>query len=173
MKKLILPLLFIIFSFISCIKEEVDNESFLWIRGISSYDEFGYSISLDHNDWNLNEEFSQKEKQLFDSLDFSKIASAEPVLDYDSSTFKIPRIIFFPNPIKLQGYIYYYNDKHILNLIIVDNRYNKPYSFRLKDSGSFYLDLSELHKGLYRMYYVIQDSQYNIVHLGHGDVEKE
>ena len=81
-------------------------------------------------------------------------------------------ISFCPNPFITTGYLLYYHDKHILNIIIVDSKYNKLCRYRLTDRQQVVFDFTTLNKGIYRLYYVIQDSQYNIVHLGHGDIEK-
>ena len=173
MKKSFLLSLFIFSLSTSCNKEEVKSESVLLIKGITSVDELGYTISIDENDWRLNDKFTEKEKQLFDTLNFSKTAIAEPMPISENTSYKTPVILFFPNPFRSQGGLFYYHDKHILNLIVVDSKYTKLYSFRVRASHYFALNLNKLDKGIYRIYYVIQDSQYNIVHLGHGDIENE
>ncbi len=173
MKNYFLLSLFILSLCTSCNKDEVKNESVLLIKGITSVDELGYSISIDENDWRLNGKFTEKEKLLFDTLNFSKTAIAQPMPISESTSYKAPAILFYPNPFRLQGGLFYYHNKHILNLIVVDIKYTKLYSFRVRDSHYFSLNLNKLDKGIYRIYYVIQDSQYNIVHMGYGDIENE
>ncbi|HEY5507185.1 MAG TPA: hypothetical protein VIK29_00835 [Paludibacter sp.] len=167
----------VLLLFISCkteVTNEPNNESVLTIEGITYMNEYGEGgSSIDHDDWILNEKFTEKVKQLFDTLDFSKTAIAEPMPITENSSYRTPVISFFPNPLSIQGGLFYYHDKHILNLIVINNKYNKLYSFRVRDSHYFHLNLNKLEKGIYRIYYVIQNSQYNIVHCGHGDIEKE
>ena len=162
--------------FISCKTEDStdpNNDSYLLIEGITSVNEFGEERSRDPNDWILNDKFTTKEKELFDSLNFSETATAEPMPIAENSIYNPTQILFYPNPCATVGSLYYYHDKHILNVIIVDNKFKKLIACRLKDSQLITFDLSKLSKGIYRLYYVVQDSKYKIVHYGHGDIEKE
>lgn len=174
MNKYLFLLLLIGYLFVSCKETDENNESVLFIKGISSYDEFGYQMTEDDDDWRLNEKLSNKEKQLFDTLNFAKVGIAEQITDTINLYFNTPRIEFFPNPIRAAVRVAYYNKKHILNLEIVDKKYTKLHSFRLKDNNFYFLLLNNLKNAtIYRVYYVIQDSNYNIVHTGHGDIMNE
>lgn len=172
-----LVIIFSLLLFISCKSgnsNEPESESYLSIKGITYMNELGELVgSIDHDDWVLNEKFTSKEKLLFDTLNFAKTATAEPIPNTGNSVYTPPHILFCPNPCATVGGLYYYHENHILNIIIVDNKYNKLLSYRTKDTQHPSFDLAKLNKGIYRLYYVIQDSQYNIVHLGHGDIEKE
>ena len=166
-----------IIIFVSCKSEEsseLDTESYLTIKGITSLNEFGeLTGNIDHDDWILNDKFTTKEKLLFDTLNFTKTATVEPISNTENSMYIQPQILFFPNPYSTIGRLYYYHDKHILNIIIVDKRYKKLLTHRVENTTQISFNLSNLSKGIYRLYYVIQDSGYNIVHFGHGDIEKE
>jgi hypothetical protein len=136
--------------------------------------EFGeLTGNIDHDDWILNDKFTKKEKLLFDTLNFTKTATVKPMPDTENSIYISARISFFPNPYSTVGKLYYYHDKHILNIIIVDKKYNKLLTSRTTNTQQLSFNISNFNKGIYRLYYVIQDSSYNIVHFGHGDIEKE
>lgn len=163
--------------FISCKSEnsnEIDTESYLPIKGITYMNEFGELVgNIDHDDWLLNDKFTTKEKLLFDTLNFTKTAIAEPMPNTENSISIQPQIVFFPNPYATMGRLFYYHNKHILNIIIVDKKYNKLLTYRSTNTQLLSFNLSDFNKGIYRLYYVAQDSNYNIVHFGHGDIEKE
>jgi len=156
--------------FISC--GDIQDEH-LSIEGITYTDIHGNVSNIDYNDWNLNEEFTSREKQLFDSLNFNKTAKAET--DVNSVYYnRTPYIKFYPNPFSTTGFIQFYRPDLIYNVVVSDNKYNKLVSFRWTDKplGCAY-NFSTLNSGIYRMYYVIQDLKYNIVYQGHGDIQKE
>lgn len=139
------------------------------ISGITYTSEFGNMSSLknehDNNDWKFNYTFNNRERLLFDSLKFNNTATSEDEF--------ISTIVFYPNPFNVIGNIYFYNSKHILNIVIVDKSLNKKLEFRLSNSTNYKFDLSTLNKGIYRMYYVIQNSEFKIIHTGFGDILKE
>lgn len=146
-------LLIIAVNLISCDKEENEFES----------------INLD-SDWHLNDEFSHNERKLFDTLDFTRTASYQLVeSDYIQNS---PKITFYPNPFKDVGFLHY-NTAPIIHIVIVNNSYEKILEARLENSYTIGFNLTEKKSGIYKLYYVIQDSNYNIVQLGHGFIKKE
>lgn len=158
--KLLFTVLFF-FTFTCCIND-------IKISGITYTDNFGLIYKqneIDNNDWKLNYTFKDRERLLFDSLNFSNTAISDDA--------NISPIVFYPNPFNVLGNIYYYNDKHILNIIIVDKSLNKKFEYRISNSTGYTFDLSTLNKGIYRMYYVIQNSEFKIIHTGYGDILKE
>lgn len=176
MKSKLLSLLISLCIFISC---EKDNEEFLVIEGITEIDSGGCSSHIDPDDWNLDDIFTDREKQLFDTLDFSRTAIAKPLPPIEEipgylTPDRSPHIFFAPNPFHISAALGYYRNDHILNLVIVDNKYNKLFSWRTEEfngGATFYFE--NLKKGIYRMYYVLQDKNYNIVYCGHGDIKNE
>jgi len=161
----------ILFFLISCKTDE--DDSTLSIKGITYMSESGWPGDIDSDDWRLNDEFTSREKQLFDTLDFTKRATAEPMTYPDNTIYSSTSTMFAPNPVSTNGYLLYYHTNHILNIVIVDNKYHKLLSNRSYDKQQLTFNFIPFNKGIYRMYYVIQDAQYNIVYLGHGDIEKE
>ncbi|MFB6318141.1 hypothetical protein [Saccharicrinis sp. FJH54] len=122
----------------------------------------------DNLDWKLDDDFSNREKKLFDSLDFKKVAEfTEP----DDGAIRWP-VYFYPNPLSDVGNLQYPYDNMILNIVIVDEMYNIKMSHR-STANSLGFDFSSYKNGYYRMYYVVQDSLFYIVHKGHGDIKKE
>lgn len=156
--------------FISC---DIDNE--INISGITYTSDIGLISSdknkNDGNDWNLNYKFKTFEKQLFDTLNFSKTAFAEP--EFLNNSIIVPQIIFYPNPVVNYGNIYYYSNNHIINIVIIDKKLNIIRNYRIQNSQNFKFDFSEINKGIYRMYYVIQNAEFEIIHMGYGDILRE
>ena len=175
MKSKLLFLLVLFVSFASCQKEGVD---YLRIKGITERTMDGSLTYLyfDPDDWNLNDQFTKREKRLFEGLDFSKTTEAEPPyfeeMEGMVSEFTSPRIYFYPNPFSEITYIGYYHSDHIINLVVVDNHYNKLLSYRGEVGRISAISWVWLDSGIYRMYYVIQDKNDNIIHCGHGDILK-
>ena len=182
MRKHFLFFLILPFIIVSC---NDDDKDYLTIKGITETTASGEitGVSIDPDDWNLDDVFTKREKQLFGDLDFSKTAEAEPVpasvpvcpdgmdcIDQDINFLRY--IVFCPNPFDGYARLDYYHSNHILNLVVVDNKYNKLYSRRVENVISMFLSIPNLKKGIYRMYYVMQDMDNNIVHCGHGDIEK-
>ena len=161
--------------FVSCRKESVD---YLRIEGITEAAMDGPTGRyFDPDDWNLNDQFTKREKQLFEGLDFSKTAEAEPV-NVDEvggiiSEDTTPRISFGPNPFCEITFLCYYRNDYTINLVIVDNHYNKLFSYRGEINQCYVRYWLQLdYEKIYRMYYVMQDKNDNIVHCGHGDILK-
>lgn len=152
-----------------------DDENYLNISGFTTRDNMGRILnSNDPDDWNLDDEFTEREKMLFDTLDFTRTGIVEPVIIEDGYfPLPDPYIMFYPNPFGQIASIGYYHNDHIVNLAIVDSKYKKLYSFRIENNPDMAFDFEKLAYGTYRMYYVIQDKNYNIVHCGHGDIQKK
>jgi hypothetical protein len=176
MKIKFLLILFSLPVFISC-EDENKNENeaeTISIEGITEVDNMGvFYGNFDDDDWNLDDQLTEKEKQLFASLDFSKTGVAEPIPSEPGVIPKIKFITFYPNPFSDVPRLSYYHNEHILNLVIVDNKYNILYSYRVENSESVTFNFDSLKTGIiYRMYYVVQDKNYNIIHCGHGDIKR-
>ena len=181
MRKHFIFLLILPFIIVSC---NDNDEDYLHIEGITETTASGEitGVSVDPDDWNLDDVFTKREKQLFGDLDFSKTAVVEPVpipecpdgmdcIDPIEDINDLRRIVFCPNPFDGYAFLRYYHSNHILNLVVVDNKYNKLYSRRVENVISMFFSIPNLKKGIYRMYYVIQDMDNNIVHCGHGDIK--
>jgi hypothetical protein len=172
MKTKILFLSFLLPFFISCDEKNnnTDNESreTLSIKGITETDEEGnVRGAVDSDDWNLNKQFTDREKQLFSTIDFTKTGIAEPI------TNGTQMICFCPNPFPYMGSLYYYQNKHIVSIVIVDYKYNILHRYQFKNRKEWHLDLTTLKEGIYRMYYVMQDENENVVHCGYGDIKRD
>jgi hypothetical protein len=122
------------------------------------------------SDWNLDDKFSQREKNLFSELDFNK--TAEFVNKESGTLMYIPQIIFTPNPFQAIGYLSY-NTAPIINIVIVNKDFKKIHESRFEYSYKIAISLADEPSGIYRLYYVIQDEENNIVQLGHGNIKKE
>jgi len=160
--------------FVSCQREGVD---YLRIEGITEATIGGPTGRyIDPDDWNLDDQLTKREKKLFEGLDFSKTAEADPIhfeeIEGMVSENRSPRIDFCPNPFSGSTYLCYYRGDYTINLVIVDNRYNKLFSYRGEIDRCIEFSYSLLDYGIYRMYYVMQDKNDNIVHCGHGDILK-
>jgi hypothetical protein len=161
--------IFAILQFISCKK---DNESKPEFEGITLTDEQGsYMGFIDPTDWRTDDKFTKLEMQLFDTLNFNKIKPAKSASGIINKS--IGTIIFYPNPTSDFGTFNIDLENFIINLEIVDIDFNKLISFRGTDKGSISFTFHSFNPGIYRAYYVIQDLQFNIIGLGHGDVKYE
>ena len=145
-------LLIVSFSFISC----EDNYDFTRIN--------------DGDDWQFNDDFTKKEKALFDTLNFGRTANFAE--EHMPGTIQLTdEILFYPNPVSTIGRFEYPYKNKILNLVIVNEDFDRKLEFRSGSMGVAF-DFSKYAKGYYRIYYVVQDSMYRIIHKGHGDVKK-
>jgi hypothetical protein len=123
--------------------------------------------------WQLTDEFSQYEKSLFDSLDFNNTADYE----HEETGYIQPRpqIVFSPNPFDDIAYLSYSSNltKPIINVVILSENTEDVLEIRVESSTVIGFNFSDKPSGIYRLYYVIQDSTYSIVHLGHGNIRKQ
>jgi len=75
----------------------------------------------DNNDWTLNVKFTDREKQLFDTIDFNKTATVEdPPSDFVSMG---PSIKFYPNPVEDYTRLEYNQTPGVLNIVMVDSHF--------------------------------------------------
>jgi hypothetical protein len=160
---------FALLLFISCKK---DNESKPQFEGITLTDVQGsYMGFIDPTDWRTDDKFTKLEMQLFDTLNFNKIKQSG--LASGITNKSIGTIIFYPNPTTDFGTLDIDHDNFILNMVMVDGDFNKLISYRATDRRSISISFHSFNTGIYRVYYVLQDLQFNIIGLGHGDVKKE
>ncbi len=161
--------IFAILQFISCKK---DNESKPEFEGITLTDEQGsYMGFIDPTDWRTDDKFTKLEMQLFDTLNFNKIKQSGSASGITNKS--IGTIIFYPNPTTNFGPFNLDLENFIIILEVVDKDFNKLISYRGVDKKSIAFTFHSFNPGIYRAYYVIQDIQFNIIGLGHGDVKKE
>ncbi len=153
MKKLIVIILFAVLIITSCEK----NNSELPDLNNSS-------------EWNLNDEFSSLEQSFFDTLNFNN--TAEYIVEETEYLQSDPIIKFYPNPFTEVAYLSY-NTAPIINIAILNSRYKKILEARFENAYEIAFNLSDQPSGTYKLYYVIQDKDYNIVHLGHGSIVKQ
>lgn len=137
---------------------------------LSCEDNYDFTRINEGEDWQFNDDFTNKERALFDTLNFSKTAKFTE--EQMPGTIGLANeILFYPNPVSTIGRFEYPYKNKILNLVIVDEAFNRKMELR-SGSMSVAFDFSKYAKGYYRIYYVVQDSMYRIVHKGHGDVKK-
>ena len=132
--------------------------------------DYGFDQINSSSDWNLNDKFSQREKNLFSDLDFNK--TAEFVMKESGTLLYTPQIIFKPNPFQEVGYLSY-NTAPIINIVVVNKEFRKISESRFENAYEIAFALPGQPAGIYRLYYVIQDQDNNIVQLGHGNIKKE
>jgi len=154
---------------VSCKK---DKDAKLEFEGITHTDEQGTNMGfIDATDWRTDDAFTMQEMQLFDTLDFKRIDKMQWP---SGKTYKSPgTIIFYPNPTTEIGRFDMNFENFIIHIEMVDNAFNKLISFRGIDKNSIAFTFQTFNPGVYRAYYVVQDLQYNIIGLGHGDIKKE
>jgi hypothetical protein len=170
--KIYLIFLFVSILGLSCTKETNTSESLPKFEGISYFDYQGDLVdSFDSTDWRSDDKFKSCEQKLFDTLKFdnashlksTKSGSTDIILKKDTV------VRFYPNPCRDVGYFSYHNAS-IINIVIVDNTFMKKIEYRTQNTEMAF-DLTILKAGIYRMYYVFQDSVYKISGLGHGDIK--
>jgi hypothetical protein len=132
--------------------------------------DYGFDQINSSSDWNLDDKFNQREMNLFSELDFNK--TAEFVNKESGTILFTPQIIFTPNPFQTVGYLSY-NTAPIINIVIVNKDFRKIQESRFENSYEIGISLADEPSGIYRIYYVIQDEENNIVQLGHGNIKKE
>jgi hypothetical protein len=160
---------FALLQLISC-KEE--NESKPEFTGITLINIIGENMGFtDTTDWRMDDKFTKLEMGLFDTLDFSQQGKMKP--EFGISNKSIGIMAFCPNPTTVEGTFFIYQENIIVNLEIVDNDFNKLISYRGAEKRSISFDFHSFDPGIYRAYYVIQDLQFNIIGLGHGDIKKD
>ncbi len=155
---------------LSCKKEKLVEETIPIFEGITILEsEDGEPYSIDPTDWRIDDKFTELEQSLFDTLKFDNSIFIKSAL---SNTIGIPEIKrnprFYLNPANSIAYFSVY-DGTIKNIVIVDQTFEKKIELR-GQSSHFRFDLSSFNNGIYRMYYVLQDSKYKIIGLGHGDI---
>lgn len=120
----------------------------------------------DGDDWLMNVDFSAKEKKLFDFLDFEKTAVFEPL---DDGAVHQPRIYFYVlGKTRMLEFRDGRNDE-ILNVVIVNNKFKKIITDKIVSINRYEFNVEEYKSGIYRIYYVIQDSNFHIIFKGYGD----
>jgi hypothetical protein len=127
--------------------------------------EDGIVYEADPSDWNLDDKFSELERSLFDTLKFESAFLKEGYIEVGDAG---KTIAFYPNPVQSTGYLSA-NFPSIMNIVIVDRKFNKKMEFR-GQIGTVAFDMSMLPKGIYRMYYVSQATDYTMIGAGHGDI---
>ncbi|WP_088656326.1 hypothetical protein [Geofilum rhodophaeum] len=155
----------------SCNKEKLSEETIPTFEGITRLEsEDGEPYSIDPTDWRIDNKFTELERSLFDTLKFDNPMFLKSTL---SNTNGIPEVkrspCFYPNPANSLAYFSVY-DGTIKNIVIVDQTFEKKIELR-EQASHFRFDLSSFKNGIYRMYYVLQDSNYKIIGLGHGDIQ--
>ncbi|MDO3694864.1 hypothetical protein QVZ41_08410 [Wenyingzhuangia sp. chi5] len=143
-------------------------------------DDFG--INNSSLDFQMND-FSQFEKKLFDSLDFNKTNTYENLLNEnkpiedDEGNLSIVDInydiILYPNPFQDIVNLSFSYPRSIINTIIVNNKYEKIIESRSLKNLKVAYHLTDKPSGFYRLYFVLQDSNYNILEYGKVNIHKK
>lgn len=163
---------FLLFMVIlSCEEEKNSPQKVYDFSSITMTDIDGTLLSgSDTNDWKLDVVFTDAEKSLFDSIDFSKkrmlksLSGVGPVIE---------QIAFYPNPVRFSGTFGFSGDMDKINIVIVDSLFRKKYDFKNIYHTHLMIDFTPFDTGYYRAYYVIQDSQGYITGSGYGDIKVE
>ena len=161
---LILAVIFII----SCEDDKNTSDTLPKFKGITQVDRYGLIIgSYDPSDWRIDDNFIEVERNLFDTLNFDNTFFDSGIEGNNIIDIAIPQ--FYPNPLRDVGY-FRFNEAAIMNIVIVDKAFTKKIESRI-NSNIVGLDFSIFNKGIYRMYYVFQNSDYKIIGMGHGDIQ--
>ncbi|TCO07626.1 hypothetical protein [Natronoflexus pectinivorans] len=173
-KHYVVSCFFVILAFTSC-KKDSDSEYLPSFEGITIRDN-GYDLPIenDPDDWRLDVEFSQIERNLFDTIDFNNIASVEEAVVEEvtgsiPAIIKCPKPVFYPNPVNHYGYISH-NAGDIVNIVVVNKSFQRLFEFRGDSFRVMRIDFSDFPEGFYRLYYVFQNLEYEITGMGYGDV---
>ena len=167
--KIFILLLVGVVTVISCKKE--DSNQIPKFEGLTLREcEQDFNI-IDDSDWRIDDKFSEIERNLFDTLKFEssflKESSFADIIN--DGIVGTPKVSFCPNPTSGNGY-FRFTSTVIMNLVIVNQKFEKKYEFR-GQYPMIAIDLSSFPYGMYRMYYVLQDTNYQIVGIGHGDIK--
>jgi hypothetical protein len=174
--KICLFTLVILFAIISCKKDDNNSSSIPKFEGITTLDNNGELISsYDSTDWRMNDKFTEIERKLFDTLKFDQTLHLKSILVGNDGIIIKPACDtiarFYPNPVADMGHFGIINAAvKNMNIVIVDSTFTKKVEVRI-NNREVALNLSSFKHGIYRMYYVFQDSTNKIVGLGHGDIQ--
>jgi hypothetical protein len=157
---------------LSCVKETVTTVILPKFEGVTYLNKDGLVIGpIDTTDWRIDDKFEAYERKLFDTLLFDNTlhlkSSQLEIFDIKPNT----NVLFYPNPFYEVG-IFTYMQAAIMNIVVVDSTFAKRFETRTNDK-TIALGMSSLEEGIYRMYYVFQDSNYRMIGLGHGDIMKK
>ncbi len=158
MKNLI-PLTILLALLFSCNTKELNDIIF---EGITKTDVKGQVISYDHTDWNFNDEWKDKEKNLFDIKHDTQCESGD--IQYE--------IIAYPNPSAYSFFLFHKIDENrSLSYKIVDKDFNVVLSKENAASNEqFLLDENKFKSGdILRIYYKVLGE--NCEMKGHGDIK--
>lgn len=169
MKTKLIATLIILISLVSCDKDN-DNTTTKKVydfSDITMYDEIGEQLNTGYPEqWRYDSDFTNEEKALFDSIDFSNIDLAKWV----TPTFKT-NLGFIPNPVRNVGSFFLYRNCDIFNFVMVDTLFNKVESLKINNTRHFSLTFTEFEPAYYRVYYVCQDSSRLITGMGYGNIQ--
>lgn len=170
MKYQLWVMILVVTTVISC---SLSNDLTPQFTSITATNELGYlNGTPDYSDWKLNDEFTNQEKSLFDTINFQRTFNPDIFPNLVSTELTQPGIVLYPNPSTSIVKINYYIDIQIVNVAIVNWKFERVYAARFLKSKHFEVPVTQLNQGFYRMYYVVQDSLYNVIHCGHGDISK-
>jgi len=164
--------LFILVVFLVAVSCKGDKDSPLpGFDGITNVDGNGRLIGArDTTDWRIDNKFNEFERNLFDTLKFDQTLLKSDLKGvFSVGPSQASTIDFYPNPVTSLGSLRCFFGK-IMNIAIVDKDFTKKVAKRLT-CGVITFDFSSFNNGVYRMYYVLQDSTFKIIGLGHGDIQ--
>lgn len=169
MKTKLIASLIILISLVSCVKDNDNNsnEKVYDFSKISMYNEIGEQLNTGYPEqWRYDSEFTNEEKALFDSIDFSTFDIAKWV----TPTLKT-NLGFIPNPVRNVGSFFLYRNCEIFNLVMVDTLFKKLASDKINNISYFAFTFSGFDPAYYRVYYVCQDSGKVITGMGYGNIQ--
>ena len=164
--------IFILIIISSCKKDDNSTEEIPRFAGITiRQSELDEAYYFDVTDWRIDDKFTELESSLFDTIKFDNTLHLKRALS-DSITVPVnrtPAVSFYPNPPEGAGKFKVYGMNAISNIVIVDQSFNILTKLR-ETYNEIAIDFSSYEKGYYRMYYVLQNSNFAIIGLGHGDI---
>jgi hypothetical protein len=161
MKKL--PLLLSLVALIALGGCKARKEKMFDPTNITVVSTIGSVSSTDSTDWKVNDNFSKREKRLFPSVKFKKRNINESVKGIQPA---------YPNPTDGELLIRLEYQDAQLSYVIVDKNFKKISEGKSKAS-SFTLNIAGCVSGFYRMYYVVQNADSEVIAMGHGDLRRK
>jgi uncharacterized protein YxeA len=116
----------------------------------------------DSTDWKTDDVFLKREKRLFPSVKFKK-------RNINGSVKILPA---YPNPTDGELLVRIEETDAQLSYVLVDKNFKKISEGKSKAS-SFTLNIAGCVSGFYRMYYVVQNANLEIIAMGHGDLNRK
>ena len=175
MKKLLFACMFL--TLLACKKEKSE----IVFSGITNTSGTGEIMgAVDATDWCLDDIWSDSEKAIFSSVEFSELSLSENKYSFvlkSASEISPQNKIFpaYPNPVQNQFCLNIYLSASIFKLAIVNSSFDILVAMQFNEfSGStFYFNVSDRSvfraETIYRVYYLFEHNDKS-TEYGHGDI---